>query len=199
VPSNPGDGLARAASADRASPADDDIWRPLLEGEPHAMALLYERYGALAYTLADRVLHDRYAAEDVVQDAFLAVWQRAGTYSAARGSLRSWLCAIVRNRALDRTRGRAAHSRLDVPFEEAIGRPDGVDVCADVIRILDADRVRASMSALSPAERQTLELAYYGGHSQSEIARLMCVPLGTVKGRARTGLGKLRRELIGIR
>jgi RNA polymerase sigma-70 factor (ECF subfamily) len=92
-------------------------------------------------------------------------------------------------------RGRAGRSRLDVPFEEAIGHPDAADVCADAIRILDADRVRASMSALSPAERQTLELAYYGGHSQSEIARLMCVPLGTVKSRTRAGLGKLRREL----
>jgi RNA polymerase sigma-70 factor, ECF subfamily len=196
VPLPPGDGPAHA---DPAPPADHDIWRPLLEGQPSAVSLLYERYGVLAFTLAYRVLNDRQAAEDVVQDAFLAVWQRAATYSAARGSLRSWLCAIVRNCAIDRTRGRAARRRLDIPFEEAIGHPDGADVCADVIRILDADRVRASMSALSTAERQTLELAYYGGHSQSEIARLMCVPLGTVKGRTRAGLGKLRRELAAAR
>jgi RNA polymerase sigma-70 factor, ECF subfamily len=196
VPTRPDGPRRGSGSAPPVSPADDDIWRPLLDGRPHAVTLLYERYGGLAYTLAYRVLLDHHAAEDVVQDAFLSVWRNARTYSAARGSLRSWLCTIVRNRAVDRRRGHAGRSRLDRPFEEAVGQPAAVDVCTEVIGILDADRVRASMSALSPAERQTLELAYYGGRTQTEIARLMSVPLGTVKGRTRAGLGKLREALI---
>jgi RNA polymerase sigma-70 factor (ECF subfamily) len=182
-----------------ATAVDEDIWRPLLEGRPESVTLLYERYGTLAHTLARRVLRDPQAAEDAVQDAFLSVWRKASTYSSARGSLRSWLCTIVRNRAIDGTRGRAGRPRLEIPLELVVEPSQDPDVCDQAITNLDADWVRACLSALSPVERQTLELAYYDGYSQSEIARLMDVPLGTVKGRTRAGLGKLRTALAGAR
>ena len=175
---------------------DDDVWPRLLEGHPEAVEILYDRYGALAYTLAHRILRDQQAAEDVVQDAFLSVWRNAATYSAARGSLRSWLCAIVRNRAIDRTRGRAGRSRLDGRLDVSCARSDTVDVCDQVIGTLEGERVRVSLSSLPAPQRQTLELAYFDGYTQSEIAQRMNVPLGTVKGRTRAGLMRLRNLLV---
>jgi RNA polymerase sigma-70 factor, ECF subfamily len=178
------------------SAVDDDVWPLLVAGRPEAVERLYERYGALAYTLAHRVLRDPGAAEDVVQDAFLAMWRNARTYSVTRGSLRSWLCTIVRNRAIDRMRGRAGRSRLDVPLDVTADRSDGVDVADRVVERFEAERVRLGLSTLSAPQRQTLELAYYGGLSQTEIAGQMNVPLGTVKGRTRAGLQRLRALLL---
>ena len=175
---------------------DDDVWPRLLEGHPEAVEILYDRYGALAYTLAHRILRDQQAAEDVVQDAFLSVWRNAATYSAARGSLRSWLCAIVRNRAIDRTRGRAGRSRLDGRLDVSAHGCEAVDVCDQVIGRLEGERVRVSLSSLPAPQRETLELAYFDGYTQSEIARRMNVPLGTVKGRTRAGLMRLRSLLV---
>jgi RNA polymerase sigma-70 factor, ECF subfamily len=175
---------------------DDDVWPRLLEGHPEAVEILYDRYGALAYTLAHRILRDQQAAEDVVQDAFLSVWRNAATYSAARGSLRSWLCTIVRNRAIDRTRGRAGRSRLDGPLDVSSCGSGAVDVCDQVIGTLEGERLRVSLSSLPAPQRQTLEMAYFDGYTQSEIALRMNVPLGTVKGRTRAGLMRLRTLLV---
>jgi RNA polymerase sigma-70 factor, ECF subfamily len=175
---------------------DDDVWPRLLAGHPEAVEILYGRYGALAYTLAHRILRDQQAAEDVVQDAFLSLWRNAGTYSAARGSLRSWLCAIVRNRAIDRTRGRAGRSRLDGRLDASSCESEAVDVCDQVIGTLERERVRVSLSSLPAPQRETLELAYFDGYTQSEIALRMNVPLGTVKGRTRAGLMRLRNLLV---
>jgi RNA polymerase sigma-70 factor, ECF subfamily len=175
---------------------DDDVWPRLLAGHPESVEILYGRYGALAYTLAHRILRDQQAAEDVVQDAFLSLWRNAGTYSAARGSLRSWLCAIVRNRAIDRTRGRAGRSRLDGRLDVSSCESEAVDVCDQVIGTLERERVRLSLSSLPAPQRETLELAYFDGYTQSEIALRMNVPLGTVKGRTRAGLMRLRNLLV---
>jgi RNA polymerase sigma-70 factor (ECF subfamily) len=172
------------------------VWPQLLDGRPEAVEILYGRYGALAYTLAHRILRDQHAAEDVVQDAFLSLWRHARTYSAARGSLRSWLCAIVRNRAIDRTRGRAGRSRLDGRLDVHAWIAEAVDVSDQVIGTLEGERVRVGLSSLPEPQRRTLELAYFDGYTQSEIAGRMHVPLGTVKGRTRAGLMRLRDLLV---
>jgi RNA polymerase sigma-70 factor (ECF subfamily) len=195
-PGGTGGSLGRSASAQSACAIDDDVWPRLLDADPEAVEILYGRYGALAYALAHRILRDQQEAEDVVQDAFLSLWRNAGTYSAARGSLRSWLCTIVRNRAIDRTRGRAGRSRQDGRLDVSSCESEAVDVCEQVIGTLEGERVRASLSSLPAAQRQTLELAYFDGCTQSEIALRMNVPLGTVKGRTRAGLMRLRELLV---
>ena len=162
--------------------------------------MLYDRYGGLAYSLAYRVLQDAAAAEDVVQEAFLSIWRRADSFRPERGSLRTWLCSIVHHRALDRLRGRAGRARGDVPLEG--GHPDTVvpDMWETVSLQIERDQVRSALSELPADQRQTIELAYYGGYSQTEISSLMGVPLGTVKGRTRAALRKLRStlELRGV-
>jgi RNA polymerase sigma-70 factor (ECF subfamily) len=168
----------------------------LSRAEPEAMEMLYDRYSGLAYTLAFRVLNDAGAAEDVVQEAFLSVWRRASTYRSDRGSLRTWVCSIVHHRALDRLRGRAGGARRDVALEHApmpfTSVSDTWDKVADV---LERETVRRALDQLSVEQRETIELAYFGGYSQTEISELMKVPLGTVKGRTRLALRKLRSLL----
>lgn len=159
--------------------------------------MLYERYGGLAYAIALRVLSDGAAAEDVVQEAFLAVWRRGNTYEPGRGTLRTWLCSIVHHRALDRLRGTRGRARLDLPLEEAPLRDQVSDTWDDVAASLERDAIRRALDSLPPEQRQTIELAYYGGYSQSEISELTHTPLGTVKGRTRMALRKLRDALEG--
>jgi len=166
----------------------DQLW----QGSPEAIEVLYDRYGRVAYTVALRVLSDQAAAEDVVQEAFLAIWRRAMTYRPERGSLRSWICAIVRNRAIDRLRGEAGRGRVELPLDE---RPEGAgvsDTWDQVAAELSREQVRGALRQLPVEQRQTIELAYWAGLSQREIAESMDVPLGTVKGRARLALSKLR-------
>jgi RNA polymerase sigma-70 factor (ECF subfamily) len=168
----------------------------LTRAEPEGIEMLYDRYSGLAYTLAFRVLNDAGAAEDVVQDAFLSIWRRASTYRSDRGSLRTWVCSIVHHRALDRLRGRAGRARQDVALEHApIEATSVTDTWDRVAAELERDEVRTAMANLSMEQRETIELAYFGGYSQTEISDLMRVPLGTVKGRTRLALRKLRGVL----
>jgi RNA polymerase sigma-70 factor (ECF subfamily) len=168
----------------------------LARGEPEGVEMLYDRYSGLAYTLAFRVLNDAGAAEDVVQEAFLSIWRRASTYRSDRGSLRTWVCSIVHHRALDWLRGRAGRARQDVALEHA---PVAVTSVSDtwdrVATDLERDEVGRALTELSVEQRETIELAYFGGYSQVEISELMNVPLGTVKGRTRLALRKLRGML----
>jgi RNA polymerase sigma-70 factor (ECF subfamily) len=175
--------------------SDDDIVRSISAHSPEGIEALYDRYGGLAHTVALRILGDRGAAEDVVQESFLAVWRRASTFQAGRGSLRSWICTIVRNRAIDRLRGDRHRTRLDTPIEGESIEPVTSDPWAAVALELSGEEVRKALAELPAEQRQTIELAYYGGYSQSEIATAMEVPLGTVKGRVRIALDKLRSSL----
>ncbi len=177
--------------------SDDRVLTLLAEERPEAMEVLYDRYGGLAYSLAYRVLQDSAAAEDVVQEAFLSIWRRADSYRPERGSLRTWLCSIVHHRALDRLRGRAGRSRGDVPLEGAHGGPSVPDAWETVSLEIERDHVRTALVELPVDQRQTIELAYYGGYSQSEISGMLGVPLGTVKGRTRAALRRLRAALEG--
>lgn len=166
----------------------------LRRGEASAVEWLYDRYGRLAFGLAYHILKDASAAEDVVQEAFLSLWRNAPRFDDARGSLRAWLLSIVRNRAIDQLRGRtqapaAGYGIVSDP------ESDITDAWQAVSLDLERKQVREALASLPPEQRQSLELAYFEGLSQSEIAGLMDVPLGTVKGRMRLGLEKLRSFL----
>jgi RNA polymerase sigma-70 factor, ECF subfamily len=143
-----------------------------------------------------RVLGDPGRAEDAVQDAFVSVWHHASSFDAGRGSLRAWLLTSVRNRAIDHLRGRGAHERreLELPPESSpAGASD--DPWREVALSLERAAVRDALASLPDEQRQVIELAYFGGYTHVELSELMGVPLGTVKGRMRIGLQKMRRAL----
>ena len=168
----------------------------LARGDLGALDLLYEQYGAMAFSIAYRITGDRSAAEDVVQEAFLGAWRNAGRYVDARGSVRTWLLSIVHHRAIDAIRRR--RPTVELPETEAT-LPDTLtlpDVWADVQLRLDRESVRTAMGSISEVQREAIELAYFGGLTQTEIAERTGVPLGTVKGRLRLGLQGMRAALM---
>jgi RNA polymerase sigma-70 factor (ECF subfamily) len=166
----------------------------LRRGEASAIEGLYARYGRLAFGLAFRILGDGGAAEDVVQEAFLALWRNALRFDAERGSLRAWLLAIVRNRAVDQLRGRRTALENSVEMVAA-PRAEEMEAWEAMSLELERKQVREALASLPQEQRQSLELAYFEGLSHSEIATRMEVPLGTVKGRMRLGLEKVRSFL----
>jgi RNA polymerase sigma-70 factor (ECF subfamily) len=176
---------------------DSGILERVGQGSPEAFEALYDRYAKLAFTVAVRVLSDESAAEETVQEAFLSIWRRSATYRPERGSIRTWICSIVRNRAIDRLRGESGRTRYDLPFDEMHNEPSLSDTWSEVVAELSRERIRGALHQLPLEQRQTLELAYWCGYSQREISDSMHVPLGTVKGRARLALNKLREALEG--
>ncbi len=183
----------------RVATAVDDADRAVLgriaDGELHALDELYERYKTMAYSIAYRITNDRTLAEDVVQDAFLGAWRNAARYIAGRGSVKTWLLSIVHHRAIDAIRRR--RPTTDLPDREDVPPPALrlPDVWAEVAANLDAEMVRGALGALSDVQREAIELAYYGGLTQVEIAERTSTPLGTVKSRMRLGLLSMRRVL----
>lgn len=178
-------------------PADEVLLERVAGGDPAALSDLYERYRVVTYSLALKITADAAAAEDVVQDAFLGVWRNAGRYTPARGSVRTWVLAIVHHRAIDLLRRRRPTS--DLPDAEAPPPPSLVlpDIWPEVAGRLDRATVLAALATLSPIQREALELAYYGGLTQQEIAARTGAPLGTVKSRVRLGLLAMRTALVG--
>jgi RNA polymerase sigma-70 factor (ECF subfamily) len=187
-------GTARS-DADRT----DRAWMDRLAGgDLGALDLLYEQYGAMAFSIAYRITGDRSAAEDVVQDAFLGAWRNAGRYAGARGSVRTWLLSIVHHRAIDAIRRR--RPTVELPDSETI-LPDTLtlpDAWGDVELRLDREAVQVALTRISDVQREAIELAYFGGLTQTEIAERTGVPLGTVKGRLRLGLQGMRAALIPL-
>ena len=168
----------------------------LASGDLGALDLLYEQYGAMAFSIAYRITGDRSAAEDVVQDAFLGAWRNAGRYADARGTVRTWLLAIVHHRAIDAIRRR--RPTVELPDSEA-NLPDTLtlpDAWGAVELRLDREAVRVALTRISDVQREAIELAYFGGLTQTEIAEKTGVPLGTVKGRLRLGLQGMRAALL---
>lgn len=163
-----------------------DLLRRIEAGDRAALAELYDQHAPLVNALCLRILRDRAEAEEVLQEVFLQAWRQAGRYDPARGSVASWLAVIARSRALDRLRRRAA--RREAP-EEAI------PVEVEMPRAAEAIAVRDALRALPPTQRRALELAYYEGLTQVEIAARTGEPLGTVKTRMRTALLRLREAL----
>jgi len=175
-------------------PSDDELLTSIQGKDVRALEALYDRHRVLAYSIALRTLSNPSDAEDVVQEAFLNVWRSAGTYRSDRSSPRSWLLSIVHHRAIDKLRGR--QSRLQpTALEEGMNVPDGTDVWREVSGNLTGEDVRHAMAQLPAEQRQTIELAYFKGYTHSQISQVMQVPLGTVKGRMRMGLHKLKSLL----
>jgi RNA polymerase sigma-70 factor, ECF subfamily len=183
----------------RAATVTDDADRAALNriarGELDALDELYERYKTMSYSIALRITNDASLAEDVVQDAFLGAWRNAARYMEGRGSVKTWLLAIVHHRAIDAVRRRRPTAGL--PDREDAPPPEMrlPDVWSEVAANLDAAAVRAALAALSDVQREAIELAYFGGLTQVEIADQTGTPLGTVKSRMRLGLLAMRRVL----
>lgn len=154
---------------------------------------LYDEYHRQALGLALRVLGNMPEAEEVVQEAFLAAWRAWHTYDASRGSTKTWLLTLVRNRAIDVVRQR--QRRPVQPLDEAFDPPDASDVPFQAALNVDAARAAEALHLLPPEQRAVIELAYSSGLSHTEIAAKLSVPVGTVKGRIRLGLDRLRVAL----
>ena len=183
----------------RVATVADDADRAALEriarDELGALDELYERYKTMAYSIAYRITDDGTLAEDVVQEAFLGVWRNATRYVEGRGSVKTWLLSIVHHRAIDAVRRR--RPTTDLPEREDVPPPQlrAPDVWGEVAANLDATAVRAALVVLSDVQREAIELAYFGGLTQVEIAERTGAPLGTVKSRMRLGLLAMRRVL----
>ena len=165
-----------------------------------AFRVVLERHGDSAFGLAYRMCGTRSTAEDITQDALLTAWRKAGRYDAARGSLRTWILTIVHNRAVDVLRGAARHTARLAASDEGveyleIAAPQQTDT--EAIGNVRADTVRRALGELPEPQRQAIELAYYGGFTHTEIAAMLDEPLGTIKGRMRIGLHKLRDHCDG--
>jgi RNA polymerase sigma-70 factor (ECF subfamily) len=177
-------------------PADPELVDRMRQGDESALEALYARYGGLVYTLALRIVGDLELAREVLQDTFLCSWDGRETYDPERGRVPWWLMGIARNRAVDLLRSRPHQARLRERERLPAGgpadsrRPDAGDALA--LR----RAVASALHDLSAAQRQTIELAYYGGLTQVEIARELREPLGTVKSRMRDAMERLR-ELLG--
>src|SRR4051794_10923795 len=185
--------LGSPRSADHRRLGDEDLMALVRQGNSAAFEVVYERHGGVAYSLANRMCGRGQAAEDVVQEAFLSAWRRAEAYDPARGSLRTWLLGIVHHRAVDALRrsGQDVRRRVDTPVEEFELESD-VSVDADVIQRDRAGAVRGALGELPEEQTKVIELAYFGGFTHTEIADMLGLPIGTVKGRMRLGLAKLR-------
>jgi RNA polymerase sigma-70 factor, ECF subfamily len=189
-------------SVTRASGADDgELVAQAARGDERAVGRLYDRYGAVLYAVAYRIVGQRADAEEVVLEAFAQAWRDAPRFEAGRGSVAGWLTMIARSRALDLVRARSRRERITA--SAAADRPETSpamgDFRPDPARALDHDerrrQVEQALTLLSPPQRQAIELAYFEGLSQSEIAERLQEPLGTVKTRVRLGMQKLRECL----
>ena len=185
-------------TASSADDADRAVLMRLADGELDALEHLYDRYKTMAYSIAYRITNDPTLAEDVVQEAFLGAWRNAARYIEGRGSVKTWLLSIVHHRAIDAIRRRRPTTGLPDPIEAAVPAALTMpDVWAEVSASLDADTVRDALTVLSDVQRQAIEMAYFGGLTQLEIAERTGTPLGTVKSRMRLGLLAMRRALDG--
>jgi len=177
--------------------ADEDLMTLVDGKDPLAFEVFYERHGAPAYSLAQRIVGNAQLAEDVTQEAFLSIWRSQAGYDPARGSVRSWSLGIVRNRAIDALRRASTPApRLDLDDEVTLESQSAGELTdAEAIRRETARRVRGALRRLPQEQSQVIQLAYFGGFSHSEIAEMLGVALGTVKGRMRLGLEKVRASI----
>jgi RNA polymerase sigma-70 factor, ECF subfamily len=174
--------------------ADEDLMPLVGQKDPAAFEVFYDRHGGAAYSLAYRIVGDATSAEDVTQEAFLSIWRSRARYDPTRGSVRAWALGIVRNRAIDALRregGRAP--QLDLDDEATLERREAPERTeAEALRRETARQVRGALGSLPNEQSKVIELAYFGGFTHSEIARMLGMPIGTVKGRMRLGLEKMR-------
>jgi RNA polymerase sigma-70 factor (ECF subfamily) len=186
----------RSRDKQLAALADEELMLRVQEGDSIAFGVVYDRHRTVAYSLAYRMCGRRGTADDVVQEAFLSLWKASGRYDAKRGSVRTFVLGIVHNRAIDALRRSTVHDSRrasDEGIEERFEARDRTD--AEVARRDEAAEVRSAIDELPADQQKVIELAYFGGFTHSEIAEMIDTPLGTVKGRMRLGLEKLRASL----
>jgi RNA polymerase sigma-70 factor (ECF subfamily) len=183
---------------DLRSLADEDLMQLVRRGDARAFEVIYERHSQAAFSLAYRMAGSRGVAEDVVQDAFLNIWRSGARYERTRGSVRTWVLGIVHHRAIDALRRSFVHERRrasDEGIDERLETGERTDV--EVARREESQTVRAALDHLPSEQSQVIELAYFGGFTHTEIATMLDTPVGTVKGRMRLGLEKMRHALGG--
>ena len=183
-------------SSDLGLLADEDLMARVYEGDTRAFGVVFDRHSSVAFSLAYRMCGRRALAEEVVQKAFLSLWRSGARYDRGRGSVRSWVLAVVHHRAIDLIRHESVRAGRDVHDDGVAATLPALERTElEVERRSDAHLVRGALEELPSEQRQVIELAYFGGFSHSEIAGMLGIPSGTVKGRMRLGMGKLRLAL----
>jgi RNA polymerase sigma-70 factor (ECF subfamily) len=182
--------------ADLRALADEELMQLVRRGDPQAFEVVYERHAGAAFSLAYRITGTRAAAEDVTQEAFLNVWRSGARYDRARGSVRTWMLGIIHNRAIDALRRASVHDRRrggDDTTAERMEARERTDV--EAARRVEAQAIRAALDTLPADQVKVIELAYFGGFTHTEIADMLGLPVGTVKGRMRLALQKMRLQV----
>jgi len=177
---------------------DGDLLARLQRRDPQALAELYDRYGRMVFGLILRIVQDRGAAEDLVQETFLRVWNRAGGFDSEQGAVGPWLLAVARNRAIDFLRYRGRRPEASFELNETENPALFADAQSDPLRFDTVRQVKTALGKLNQQQREAIELAYFEGLSQTEIAARMKQPLGTVKSWMRRALQQMREELGGV-
>jgi RNA polymerase sigma-70 factor (ECF subfamily) len=172
--------------------ADEDLISMVGGEDPDAFAALYDRHSRAAFSLGYRIMGQRQTAEDLVQEVFLKVWRSANSYRAGRGSVRTWILSIVHHRGIDQLRATASRQRTKDRFEASAEKSHPSEAFTETWRNSQRDQVREALKTLPEEQLKILELAYFSGYTHVEISKLMNLPLGTVKGRMRLGLKKMR-------
>ncbi len=172
--------------------ADEDLMSLMEGGDAEAFASLYDRHSRAAYSLSYRMMGEKQAAEDLTQDAFLKVWRSAGGYRSERGSVRTWILSIVHNRGIDQLRSMASRRRTQDRVEQSAPRSQPSEAFAEAWSNRQREQIREALNTLPEEQLKILELAYFSGYTHVEISNLLGLPLGTVKGRMRLGLKKIR-------
>ncbi len=182
--------------------ADEELMPLIAERDAEAFEVFYDRHGGVAYSLAYRIVGSRQGAEDVTQEAFISIWRSGARFDSTRGSVRSWTLGIVRNRAIDALRRDSGKApKLDFDDDALLEQRPSEELTEDeVVRRDQAAGVRGALQDLPSDQSKVIQLAYFGGFSHSEIAEMLGMPLGTVKGRMRLGMEKIRMQLAeGLR
>jgi RNA polymerase sigma-70 factor (ECF subfamily) len=187
---------ARSGGSGLLQLGDEDLMQLVASGDARAFEVIYERHCTAVFSLAYRICGVRAAAEEVAQEAFLAIWRSGARYDRTRGSVRTWLLGVVHNRAIDNIRRSTVHDRLRAADDQAAERVEAAErTDVEVARREEARSVREVVGALPTDQRRVVELAYFGGFTHEQIAEMLDAPLGTVKGRMRLALEKLRASI----
>ncbi len=190
------DGQDRVNMSSTGGADDRALLRAVAAGDKEALRQLYTRHSAVLFALALRVLSDRAEAEDVLQEAFVQIWKTAGSFDEGRGRPLGWLIMLTRSRAIDRLRSRKTRSRVAESMAKDTSQMAGSTTPADEALASEAQRtVRSALKSLPSEQRIPIEMAYFGGLTQFEIAQQLSQPLGTVKTRMRSGMMRLREQL----
>lgn len=176
--------------------ADEDLMQLVGSGDARAFEVVYERHATAAFSLAYRICGARVAAEEIAQEAFLAIWRSGARYDRTRGSVRTWVLGVVHNRAIDAVRRATVHQRRQTADEHAAEQLEAAERTeVEVARREEVRSMRALVEDLPSEQRRVIELAYFGGFTHEQIAQMLELPLGTVKGRMRLALEKMRANI----